>query len=592
MLSPVLLSLLLLACLPASLTYNHIDTPYYKVILTSSYEDNLQGVHLANKLQQDHAMSEFVAGRLAAGEMGNGVELENVKPKELKKKEEMYQAHGFDEYISEYLVSVNRSLPDRRDDWCKLPENRAVAAEALPPTSVVVIFHNEAWSTLWRTVYSVLNRSPEHLVKEIVLVDDASTLPHLGDRLTQAVERAGKVKLVRLAERGGLMRARLAGVEAATAEVLTFLDSHVEATAGWLEPLLERVNSNPRAVVCPVIEEVNDKTLQYKFVTRDLAGVFYWNLDFGWVEVERPDWAPYETPAMAGGLFTIRKDWFAELGYYDEGMEIWGGEQLELSFKAWMCGGAVEIVPCSRVGHIFRSFSPYKWRTDLQIPEYNYKRVAAVWMDEYAALYWDRLGTTDGSLEENVGEFGDVNARLELRESLQCKPFRWYLKHKVPSLSSFYIIGSGEIRNYHHQFCLDQQDGDANAGLPVLVFDCTGQKGNQYWYYRSDGQLGRDLQCVVARPEHSQEQNAVALGSCGQEPGWDYDPRLALLQHRLSGLCLRVTRTPLQLWLVECNKADTQQKWFFTNFEENGIPDIGESEDDEEGEEGVGRDEL
>ena len=124
------------------------------------------------------------------------------------------------------------------------------------------------------------------------------------------------------------------------------------------------------------------------------------------------------------------------------------------------------------------------------------------------------------------------------------------------------------------------------------------RKGNQYWYYRSDGQLGRDLQCVVARPEHSQEQNAVALGSCGQEPGWDYDPRLALLQHRLSGLCLRVTRysccfrdsevmttsllcrTPLQLWLVECNKADTQQKWFFTNFEENGIPDIGESEDD------------
>ena len=51
----------------------------------------------------------------------------------------------------------------------------------------------------------------------------------------------------------------------------------------------------------------------------------------------------------------------------------------------------VETVPCSRVGHIFRSFSPYQWETDKRIPEYNYKRVAAVWMDDWAHLYWDRL---------------------------------------------------------------------------------------------------------------------------------------------------------------------------------------------------------
>ena len=38
------------------------------------------------------------------------------------------------------------------------------------------------------------------------------------------------------------------------------------------------------------------------------------------------------------------------------------------------------------------------------------------------------------------------------------------------------------VRNFHHDFCLDQQDGVDNAGLPVLVFDCHGEKGNQYWY--------------------------------------------------------------------------------------------------------------
>jgi polypeptide N-acetylgalactosaminyltransferase len=139
------------------------------------------------------------------------------------------------------------------DELCRCRQQKF--DKKLPTASVIIIFTNEAWSTLIRTVHSVLNHSPPNLLKEIILVDDFSdrgehipfnpfTPSLIVTFLTEELHGKldyylrtrlpkEKVKLIRLPERSGLIRARLAGAHAASADVLVFLDSHCEVIVQW-----------------------------------------------------------------------------------------------------------------------------------------------------------------------------------------------------------------------------------------------------------------------------------------------------------------------------------------------------------------------
>jgi polypeptide N-acetylgalactosaminyltransferase len=143
-----------------------------------------------------------------------------------------------------------------------------------------------------------------------------------------------KVKIIRAPEREGLIKARLRGTYAAKGPVLTFLDSHIECTDGWLEPLLDRIARDKTNVVCPVIDVINDDSLAISWQGPEglQIGGFKWELTFMWVsmpqrEKERKNHPaePTRSPTMAGGLFSIDKEFFTKLGMYDPGFDIWGG---------------------------------------------------------------------------------------------------------------------------------------------------------------------------------------------------------------------------------------------------------------------------
>ncbi|KFU88365.1 Polypeptide N-acetylgalactosaminyltransferase-like 6, partial [Chaetura pelagica] len=79
------------------------------------------------------------------------------------------QENGFNIFVSNN-IALERSLPDIRHPNCK----HKVYLEKLPNTSIIIPFHNEGWTSLLRTIHSIINRTPDSLIAEIILVDDFS----------------------------------------------------------------------------------------------------------------------------------------------------------------------------------------------------------------------------------------------------------------------------------------------------------------------------------------------------------------------------------------------------------------------------------
>lgn len=484
---------------------------------------------------------------------------DNRRSTNVPKQDDRFKENYFDVVKSD-SIPLDRKLSDVRSSSCS---HEYEGIDELD-TSIIIVFHNEAKSTFYRTLTSIVNRTPHHLIKEILLVNDCSQNRDYLSRqsITEFTSKLPiPTSLVECTERQGLIRARMIGVRNAKGKTLTFLDSHVEVTVGWLEPLLYEILQKNSTVACPIIDVINARTFEYESTVDNLWGGFDLGLGFQWFFMNRKNQFglinKIVTPVMAGGLYTINAEYFKGLGGYDEQMNIWGFENIEMSIRTWTCGGSIVLCKCSHVAHVFRDHSPYTFPKGVsQTINTNLKRTVDVWLDEYKEILYRTKLNNIHFTQHHL----DIQERMNLRKELHCKSFKWYLINVYPE--SMFPVNSqfyGTIANKALKQCLRAENLLSQSSTELTFRDCS-PEGNQLFQITDQSNLRVGFHCLHIVDQRARLQYCYKNMPFTSEQIWKYNEKTQLLEYVKTGQCLNS-----KLEIDECLN-DPDHRWTLREF--------------------------
>lgn len=313
--------------------------------------------------------------------------------------------------------------------------------------SIIIPWLAESWEHMRGTLLALLHFTPAEFIEEIIFISDGNE----DTREDRLVKISSKVKVLALPQREGLIRAKMKGVAMAKAPVLVFMEAHCIVNRQWLEPLLERVVIDEKALAMPALDVIPPENFGvYRKSVHGYHWRYEWNLNLiqtNPLGYRKETWEPYTSPGTSGGIFAMRKDWFQQLHLFDTGMLEWGGDHVELTMKVWRCGGRIEIVPCSRIGHVFREPKNRPYDVSVNQVVSNYARLAQVWLKDHLKHFYDMKP------EARYLKFDDLPELRRKHDELQCHNMTWYLENvdhemnwELPRLCHPYVADNNPLK--------------------------------------------------------------------------------------------------------------------------------------------------
>lgn len=218
-------------------------------------------------------------------------------------------------------------------------------------TIAIVILNWNGKKLLQKFLPSVVQYSS---LATIYVADNAST----DDSIAFVQANYPTINIIQNPENGGFAKGYNDALNHVNEDVFCLLNSDVEVTEGWLEPILEHFNSHPTTAI------IQPKLLDYKHKdTFEYAGAAGGFIDkFGYpfcrgrifssLEKDHGQYDSYSNIFWASGAcFFIRKQVFNDLNGFDE-TYFAHMEEIDLCWRAYNKNHVTTYIPNSKVYHV------------------------------------------------------------------------------------------------------------------------------------------------------------------------------------------------------------------------------------------------